>query len=150
MRQSVCQRLAKEMLDSGALAVLGGHPHVVQPWEKHVTPDGRETFIIYSLGNFVSGQNGMAKRSSLILYVGLTKGEDGKVTINGPACPSRISRVGSGEDRGSCRVEGLHVKLGLFGQPAALSYGAGPAHAASLQAVRALVEEGMAARHVVA
>lgn len=77
------KNLAKEMLDAGALAILGGHPHVVQPWEKHVTPDGRETFVIYSLGNFVSGQNGMAKRSSLILYVGLTKGSDGKVTING-------------------------------------------------------------------
>lgn len=77
------KRLAKEMLDAGALAVFGGHPHVVQPWEKVVTQDGREGFIIYSLGNFVSGQNGMAKRSSLILYLGLTKGTDGKVTING-------------------------------------------------------------------
>ncbi|MBX3189611.1 MAG: CapA family protein [Labilithrix sp.] len=77
------KRLAKDMLDAGALAVFGGHPHVVQPWEKHVTPDGREAFVIYSLGNFVSGQNGLAKRSSLILYVGLTKGSDGKVSING-------------------------------------------------------------------
>jgi hypothetical protein len=77
------KKLAHDMLDAGAIAVFGGHPHVVQPWERHVTPDGRETFVIYSLGNFVSGQNGMAKRSTLILYVGLTKGTDGKVTING-------------------------------------------------------------------
>ncbi len=77
------QNLAKAMLDAAALAVLGGHPHVVQPMEKHVTPDGRETFVIYSLGNFVSGQTGTAKQSSLILYLGLTKGADGKVTING-------------------------------------------------------------------
>lgn len=75
--------LAHEMLDAGALAVFGGHPHVVQPWEKYKTQDGREGFIIYSLGNFVSGQTGVAKRSSLILYVGLTKGADGKVTVNG-------------------------------------------------------------------
>jgi poly-gamma-glutamate synthesis protein (capsule biosynthesis protein) len=77
------KRLAHEMLDAGAIAVFGGHPHVVQPWERHQTPDGRETFVIYSLGNFVSGQNGMARRSTLLLYVGLTKGTDGKVTING-------------------------------------------------------------------
>jgi hypothetical protein len=78
------KELAHEMLDAGALAVLGGHPHVVQPWEKHVTPDGREGFVIFSLGNFVSGQhNTLAKRSSLVLYLGLTKGSDGKVTING-------------------------------------------------------------------
>lgn len=77
------KRLAREMLEAGALAVLGNHPHVVQPWEKVVTQDGREGFVIYSLGNFVSGQSGTAKRSSLILYLGLTKGADGKVTING-------------------------------------------------------------------
>lgn len=75
--------LAHDMLDAGALAVFGGHPHVVQPWEKYKTQDGREGFVIYSLGNFVSGQTGVAKRSSLILYVGLTKGSDGKVTVNG-------------------------------------------------------------------
>lgn len=77
------KKLAHEMLDAGALAVFGGHPHVVQPWEKYVTQDGREGFVIYSLGNFVSGQNGTARRSSLILYVGLTKSPDGKVTVNG-------------------------------------------------------------------
>jgi hypothetical protein len=77
------KKLAHDMLDAGATAVLGGHPHVVQPMEKYTTQDGREGFVIYSLGNFVSGQSGTAKRSSLILYVGLTKGSDGKVTVNG-------------------------------------------------------------------
>ncbi len=77
------KKLAHDMLDAGATAVLGGHPHVVQPWEKYTTTDGREGFVIYSLGNFVSGQSGLAKRSALVLYLGLTKGEDGKVTVNG-------------------------------------------------------------------
>ena len=81
------KKLAHDMLDAGATAVLGGHPHVVQPWEKYTTADGREGFVIYSLGNFVSGQNGLAKRSSLVLYLGLTKGVDasGRVTttVNG-------------------------------------------------------------------
>lgn len=77
------KKLAHAMLDAGALAVFGGHPHVVQPWEKVATADGREGFVIYSLGNFVSGQSGLAKRSSLMLFLGLTKGSDGKVTING-------------------------------------------------------------------
>jgi Bacterial capsule synthesis protein PGA_cap len=77
------KKLAHDMLDAGATAVLGGHPHVVQPWEKYTTADGREGFVIYSLGNFVSGQSGLAKRSALVLYLGLTKGPDGKVTVNG-------------------------------------------------------------------
>lgn len=77
------KNLAHEMLEAGATAILGGHPHVVQPMEKYTTKDGREGFVIYSLGNFVSGQSGVDKQSSLILYLGLTKGADGKVTING-------------------------------------------------------------------
>jgi Bacterial capsule synthesis protein PGA_cap len=71
--------LAKRFLESGATLVLGSHPHVLQPWEKVVTTDGRETFVIYSLGNFVSGQTDLARRSTIILYVGLIKTDAGTV-----------------------------------------------------------------------
>lgn len=77
------KNLAREMIEAGALAVLGAHPHVVQPWDKITASDGREGFVIYSLGNFVSGQRQLPRRSSLVLYLGLTKGADGKVTVNG-------------------------------------------------------------------
>ncbi len=77
------KRLAHAMIDAGAVAVFGNHPHVVQPWENYTTEDGREGFILYSLGNFVSGQTTLAKRSSIVLYLGLTKGADGTVTVNG-------------------------------------------------------------------
>jgi poly-gamma-glutamate synthesis protein (capsule biosynthesis protein) len=75
--------LSRRLLDAGAIAVLASHPHVLQPWEKHVTPDGRETFVIYSLGNFCSHQRTLPRRSTMILYVGLTKGADDEVRING-------------------------------------------------------------------
>ena len=74
--------LAKRFLEAGATLILGAHPHVLQPWEKVVTADGRETFVIYSLGNFVSGQSDLPRRSTLILYVGLTKTDSG-VHVNG-------------------------------------------------------------------
>jgi len=76
-------RLAHRLLEAGALAVLGSHPHVLEPWEKYKTSDGRETFVIYSLGNFVSGQQGMARRTSMILYLGLTRSSEGTITIHG-------------------------------------------------------------------
>ena len=41
-------------LDAGATAVVGSHPHVLQPWEKYTTQDGRETLIVYSLGNLLA------------------------------------------------------------------------------------------------
>jgi Bacterial capsule synthesis protein PGA_cap len=77
------QQLAHDLIEAGALAVIGNHPHVVQPMEKYVASDGRETFVLYSLGNFVSGQSGVDTRSSMLLYLGLTKGADGVVTVNG-------------------------------------------------------------------
>lgn len=74
--------LGKRFLEAGALAVIGSHPHVLQPWEKH-TIRGEEKFIIYSLGNFVSGQGGAAKRASTVVYLGLSKNSSGAVWING-------------------------------------------------------------------
>jgi poly-gamma-glutamate synthesis protein (capsule biosynthesis protein) len=77
------KKLARRLLDAGATAIVGNHPHVLQPWEKYVTTDGREGFVVYSLGNFVSGQSGVARKTTIVLYLGLTKGADGKVTVNG-------------------------------------------------------------------
>ena len=63
--------LAAEAIEAGATAVIGTHPHVVQPVEKHVAKDGREGLIAYSLGNFVSNQMSLARRSAPILLLGL-------------------------------------------------------------------------------
>jgi poly-gamma-glutamate synthesis protein (capsule biosynthesis protein) len=68
--------LAKDVLDAGATAVIGTHPHVMQPLEKYLTKDGREAVIGYSLGNFVSNQIGLPRLSSAILLLSL--GPDGK------------------------------------------------------------------------
>lgn len=48
--------LAKLFTDGGADIILGHHPHVLQPVEKFHTRDGRDAYVIYSLGNFLSGQ----------------------------------------------------------------------------------------------
>lgn len=76
------KQYAKKWLNEGALAIIGAHPHVPQPWEKHITPDGRETVIVYSLGNFVSNQPQRNRRTSLIFYLGITK-NNGRTWING-------------------------------------------------------------------
>ena len=49
--------LAHDMLEAGASAVIGHHPHVLQPIETYVTKDQRNTLIIFSLGNFLSNQS---------------------------------------------------------------------------------------------
>jgi len=49
------RRLAKLMAENGADVIIGHHPHVLQPieWLKHAKG---ETLVVYSLGNFLSGQ----------------------------------------------------------------------------------------------
>jgi len=73
---------AHAVLDAGAIAVLGSHPHVLQPLKKYITPDGRTTLIMYSLGNFVSYQGRPQTRATVILLLGLTKTSQG-TNING-------------------------------------------------------------------
>lgn len=46
--------LARRLVDAGALAVIGHHPHVLQPVELVPRPDGGTALVAYSLGNFVS------------------------------------------------------------------------------------------------
>lgn len=74
---------ARRYLEAGATAVIGSHPHVLQPWEKYVTQGGRETLIAYSLGNFVAGQAGLARKTGVVLYIGLEKDEKGQAQIVG-------------------------------------------------------------------
>ncbi|MGR3764403.1 CapA family protein [Rossellomorea sp. NS-SX7] len=50
------QRLAKALTESGADIIFGHHPHVLQPIQTYKTSDGRDAVVIYSLGNFLSGQ----------------------------------------------------------------------------------------------
>jgi poly-gamma-glutamate capsule biosynthesis protein CapA/YwtB (metallophosphatase superfamily) len=49
--------MAHKMLEAGASAVIGHHPHVLQPIETYETQDHRKTIIIFSLGNFLSNQS---------------------------------------------------------------------------------------------
>ncbi|WP_064093385.1 CapA family protein [Rossellomorea aquimaris] len=50
------QRLAKVLTENGVDIIFGHHPHVLQPIETYQTGDGRKAVVVYSLGNFLSGQ----------------------------------------------------------------------------------------------
>jgi len=44
-----------KLLDAGVDILWGQHPHVLQPWYKVSTEDG-DKLVMYSMGNFISGQ----------------------------------------------------------------------------------------------
>lgn len=70
---SLQKAFAKQVLEAGATAVIGSHPHVLQPIKHYITKDKRETLIAYSLGNFVSYQGTPKNRSTVILQIELMK-----------------------------------------------------------------------------
>ena len=85
-QRSSQEKLADLLFKNGVDVILGGHPHVVQPMEKReiTLEDGttKDGFVIYSLGNFISGQRDLDTKSSAILNLGITKdGETGKISI---------------------------------------------------------------------
>lgn len=69
------KRWAHIMLNLGASAVIGSHPHVVQEIENYVTEDQRPTVIAYSLGNFVSNQHWLWTKASMMIYLKLQEDE---------------------------------------------------------------------------
>lgn len=80
------ERLADLLFQNGSDIILGSHPHVLQPMEKRTITleDGstKDGFVIYSLGNFMSGQTKERTRNSIILNIELTKnGETDKISI---------------------------------------------------------------------
>jgi len=54
--QSERQEILADMLfNEGVDIILGSHPHVIQP-SKRVEYEGKEKFVAYSMGNFISNQ----------------------------------------------------------------------------------------------
>lgn len=75
------QRFAQELAEAGALAILGSHPHCVQPFAWLTTSTGKRVFVAYSLGNFISNQGSLKNRSSGLLSLYLEK-RDGATVID--------------------------------------------------------------------
>ncbi|WP_246861207.1 CapA family protein [Bacillus sp. REN3] len=48
--------LAQFLVNEGVDIIFGHHPHVLQPMDWIEAPDGRKALVVYSLGNFLSGQ----------------------------------------------------------------------------------------------
>lgn len=72
---------ARRYIEAGAIAVVGSHPHVLQPWEKYTARDKREGIIFYSLGNFVACQEGEDRQTGAIFYLGLSRATGEKARV---------------------------------------------------------------------
>ncbi|GMU59463.1 MAG: hypothetical protein AMXMBFR34_12260 [Myxococcaceae bacterium] len=73
--------LAQQLLDAGAFAIVGHHPHVLQPVEWFTRADGTKGLVAFSLGNLVSNQDfdkeAGLKRDGLLLELELSRAAKG-------------------------------------------------------------------------
>ncbi|MDR1373720.1 MAG: CapA family protein [Treponema sp.] len=67
-QNALAEFLAAQQVD----LVIGHHPHVLQPAEYILRPDGRQMLCFYSLGNFMSSQKLPATLVGGLMYVKLT------------------------------------------------------------------------------
>lgn len=130
------EKLANLLFSNGVDIILGSHPHVLQPMEKKTITleDGstKDCFVIYSLGNFMSGQTYPNTRSSVILNMSFTKsGETGKTTINSVSyVPIYMYKSASGSAR---RYKVLDIEKNIINYQNGTDTSIGPSGYSTLQ-----------------
>lgn len=78
------KRITKKMAEAGADIIIGGHPHVLQPYE-FIDLGNKKCLVIYSMGNFISAQKGRYKDCGAILEINLKR--------MSPSMTPRITKV---------------------------------------------------------
>jgi poly-gamma-glutamate synthesis protein (capsule biosynthesis protein) len=91
------RELTRGILDAGAFAVIGHHPHVLQPVQPVRLRDGRTGVVAWSLGNLVSNQDfnvaDGTKRDGLLLGLELMRPRPGA-----PVILTKVTPVGIGTE----------------------------------------------------
>ena len=102
-------KISEKLCEMGVDFIIGGHPHVIQPFTTLTSSTGHETYCLYSTGNAVSNQrresletapNPEHTEDGIVFSVEFEKWSDGNVTIsNMDVLPTWVDRVITGEDR---------------------------------------------------
>jgi Bacterial capsule synthesis protein PGA_cap len=76
MENTQQQKIASFLFTHGADAVIGSHPHVIQPIRKYYpspVDSSKYNIVVYSLGNFVSNQRAQYKDGGILFFMKLSK-----------------------------------------------------------------------------
>jgi len=71
------KEIVKNIIELGADIIIGGHPHVIQPFDHFKTNNSRldTGFIAYSMGNFISNQRWRYSDAGVILNIEISKNQ---------------------------------------------------------------------------
>ena len=93
--------LAQQLADWGADVIVGTHPHVLQNAGWLTAADGRQVFVAYSLGNFLSTQSKKDQLIGAVLTLQLQKttSPDGTVQLEvlDPRLHPTVTHYGAGK-----------------------------------------------------
>lgn len=91
--------ISNTLSNAGADIILGHHPHVLQPPSYILNSLGKESFVIYSLGNFFTGQQGLFKQIGAYLTIDVEKPseESALLKIDNPII--RLTYVDSSDEK---------------------------------------------------
>jgi len=87
--------LARRLVEWGADIILGHHPHVLQAMEFLPKPGGGQAFVVYSLGNFLSGQIQAPNLIGGAVELTVTK-DGGNIAVGTPRFHPVITHYGTG------------------------------------------------------
>ena len=94
------EEIANYLSSLGVQIIIGAHPHVVEPVE--YINDGK-TFVIYSLGNFISDQEGNERLTGLMMSLDIKKvvgvNDEVKVTVENPSAELIYTKSNYGRKR---------------------------------------------------
>lgn len=97
--------MAQALCELGVDVIVGGHPHVVQPFEMLTSAEGHNTYCIYSVGNALSNQrtetlssrNAQYTEDGMIFGILFEKWNDGRSQISDVhIIPTWVNRKYSG------------------------------------------------------
>jgi poly-gamma-glutamate synthesis protein (capsule biosynthesis protein) len=104
------RQLAQAAADAGAIAVVGAHPHVLQRQEVLTAADGRRVPVAYSLGNLISTQWRLERRTGAVFFLDLNRDGAGRLQATDPRyLPTRVERT---TDRGVAVFPAAQIATG--------------------------------------
>ena len=92
------QKIANYLSSMGVDIIIGHHPHVIEPIDYI-----NDTLVIYSLGNFLSGQEGLDRRIGMMVSLDITK-ENNEIMVSYPKVTLTYNYYNDGDTKTNFKI----------------------------------------------
>ncbi|MDO4538010.1 MAG: CapA family protein [Coriobacteriales bacterium] len=89
---------AKLLIEEGADVIIGGHPHVMEPFELLQGPDGQKVPCFWSMGNFISTSPSNESLVGGFAKVSLHKDANGNCSVTAASLVPTVTHLGLHDD----------------------------------------------------